>query len=413
MFRSRKRHRAVLPPLWAGPLSSRREVQSRSLIVENEDDVMTDKRDYYEVLGVDKSASSGDLKNAFRRLARKYHPDRSTEENAEERFKEIQEAYAVLSDDNKRAQYDRFGHEGPQGSPFGGFGGGGFNINLEDILGGDFFSSFFGGGSRRRQSRRGSDILLRHSVELSDVFEGSEQELVLDLPEPCGTCDGTGAKGGDLKTCSACSGQGQVRVRQQVGPFIQESVQACQECSGRGKVAEHPCDDCEGRGQEMKSNTLRFNVPEGAESGTRLRMRGKGEPAPKGVGEPGDLFIELEIEPHAWFERSGSDLIMSLPLGYADLLLGTTVELDHLDGKPLVIKVPPHSNSGETIEVRKRGLPRQRGGGRGDVVVLLKLHMPKKVPKSTKKHLESIRGDLAPGDVRSSILDDAEERRRS
>ena len=133
MFRSRKRHRAVLPPLWAGPLSSRREVQSRSLIVENEDDVMTDKRDYYEVLGVDKSASSGDLKNAFRRLARKYHPDRSTEENAEERFKEIQEAYAVLSDDNKRAQYDRFGHEGPQGSPFGGFGGGGFNINLDDI----------------------------------------------------------------------------------------------------------------------------------------------------------------------------------------------------------------------------------------------------------------------------------------
>ena len=274
-----------------------------------------------------------DLKNAFRR--RKVCPIGL--KKTPKIFKEIQGAYAVLST-TETCPYDRFGHDGPQGSPFGGFGGGGFNINLDDILGGDFFSSFFGGGSRRRQSRRGSDILLRHSVELSDVFEGSEQELVLDLPEPCGTCDGTGAKGGDLKTCSACSGQGQVRVRQQVGPFIQESVQACQECSGRGKVAEHPCDDCEGRGQEMKSNTLRFNVPEGAESGTRLRMRGKGEPAPKGVGEPGDLFIELEVEPHAWFERSGSDLIMSLPLGYADLLLGTTVELDHLDGKPLVIK---------------------------------------------------------------------------
>ena len=227
---------------------------------------MADKRDYYEVLGVEKSATSGDLKNAFRRLARKYHPDRSTEEDAEDRFKEIQEAYAVLSDEQKRSHYDRFGHDGPQGSPFGGFGGGGFNINLDDILGGDFFSSFFGGGSRRRQSRRGSDILLRHSVELKDVFEGSEQELVLDLPEPCSTCDGTGAKGGDLKTCAACSGQGQVRIRQQVGPFIQESVQACQECGGRGKVAEHPCDGCAGRGQEMKSNTLRFNVPEGAES---------------------------------------------------------------------------------------------------------------------------------------------------
>ena len=366
---------------------------------------MTDKRDYYEVLGVEKSATAGDLKNAFRRLARKYHPDRSTEEDAEDRFKEIQEAYAVLS-------YDRFGHDGPQGSPFGGFGGG-ININLEDILGGDFFSSFFGGGSRRRQQRRGNDILLRHSVDLEDVYLGSEQEVELDLPEPCSACEGTGAKGGELKTCTTCSGQGQIRVRQQVGPFIQESVQTCQDCGGRGKVAVHPCSVCDGRGQVMKSNTLRFNVPEGAEGGTRLRMRGKGEPAPSGVGEAGDLFIELEIEPHRWFERSGSDLIMSLPLGYADLLLGTTVELEHLDGKPLIIKVPAHSNSGETVEIRKRGLPRQRGGGRGDVVVLLKLHMPKKVPKAAKKSLEGLRADLAPKDTEQSILDDTNERRRS
>ena len=330
-------------------------------------------------------------KNAFRRLARKYHPDRSTEEDAEDRFKEIQEAYAVLSDEQKRAQYDRFGHNGPQGSPFGGFGGGGFNINLEDILGGDFFSSFFGGGSRRRSTRRGSDILLRHTVSLRDVFLGTEQEVVVDLPEPCGTCDGTGAKDGKLKTCSTCGGQGQVRVRQQVGPFIQEAVQTCQDCGGRGQIAEQPCPDCSGRGQKLKSSTLRFTVPEGAEDGTRMRMRGKGEPAPQGVGEPGDLFIELEIEEHVWFERSGSDLIMSLPLGYADLVLGTTVELEHLDGKPLIIKVPAHSNSGETIELRKRGLPRQRGGGRGDVVVLLKLHMPKKVPKATRKGLDAMR----------------------
>ena len=140
---------------------------------------MSEKRDYYDVLGVEKSASASDLKNAFRRLARKYHPDRSTEEDAEDRFKEIQEAYAVLSDDQKRAQYDRFGHSGPQGSPFSGFGGGGFNINLEDILGGDFFSSFFGGGSRRRSTRRGSDILIRHSISLRDVYLGSEQEVEL------------------------------------------------------------------------------------------------------------------------------------------------------------------------------------------------------------------------------------------
>ena len=261
---------------------------------------MTEKRDYYEVLGVEKSASSGDLKNAFRRLARKYHPDRSTEEDAEDRFKEIQEAYAILSDEQKRAHYDRFGHDGPQGSPFGGFGGG-ININLEDILGGDFFSSFFGGvlGEDNNDAATISCFVIRLTFRM---FLGSEQEVVLDLPEPCTTCEGTGAKGGELKTCTSCSGQGQVRVRQQVGPFIQESVQACQDCGGRGKVAERPCSACDGRGQEMKSNTLRFNVPEGAEGGTRLRMRGKGEPAPRGVGEAGDLFIELEIEPHRWFE---------------------------------------------------------------------------------------------------------------
>lgn len=390
-----------------------REVQIRSSIANHEDDNMSDKRDYYEVLGVEKSASSGDLKNAFRRLARKYHPDRSTEPDAEERFKEIQEAYAVLSDEQKRAHYDRFGHDGPQGSPFGGFGGGGFNINLEDILGGDFFSSFFGGGSRRRRTRRGSDILLRHSVELVDVLLGSEQEVVLDLPEICTTCEGTGARGGVLETCTTCGGQGQVRVRQQVGPFIQEVLQTCSDCGGRGKIAEHPCGDCEGTGTQLKSNTIRFSVPEGAENGTRLRMRGRGEPAPQGVGEPGDLFIEIEIETHPWFERTGSDLIMSLPLGYADLLLGTTVELEHLDGKPLIIKVPPHSNSGETIEVRKRGLPRQRGSGRGDVVVLLKLHMPKKVPKATRKSLDALRTDLSPDDVLDSIVKDASDRRKS
>ena len=391
----------------------RREVQSRFRIVRTEDAALSDKRDYYEVLGVEKSASPSELKNSFRRLARKYHPDRSTEPDAEDRFKEIQEAYAVLSDEQKRAQYDRFGHDGPQGSPFGGFGGGGFNINLEDILGGDFFSSFFGGGSRRRTSRRGSDILLRHSITLEDVYLGSEQEVVVDLPVPCSTCEGTGAKDSILMTCSTCSGQGQVRVRQQVGPFIQEAVQPCQDCGGKGKIAEQPCETCNGQGLDLKSSTLRFTVPEGAENGTRMRMRGKGEPAPQGMGEPGDLFIELEVEPHDWFERSGSDLIMSLPIGFADLLLGTSIELKHFDGKPLTIKVPPHSNSGETIELRKRGLPRQRGGGRGDVVVLLKLHMPKKVPKSVRKSLDSLRGDLAPDDTISSILDDADERRRS
>ena len=166
---------------------------------------MSKKRDYYEVLGVDRQAGEKDLKNAFRRLARKYHPDRSTEDDAENRFKELQEAYAVLSDSEKRSQYDRFGHDGPQGNPFGGFGSGGFNINFEDILGGDFFSNIFGGGRSRRRERRGSDILLRHSIELAAVLTQAEEEVVIDLPEPCQSCDGSGAKDGATINCETCS----------------------------------------------------------------------------------------------------------------------------------------------------------------------------------------------------------------
>ena len=373
---------------------------------------MSEKRDYYEVLGVAKSASASELKNAFRSLARKYHPDRSQEDNAEEMFKEIQEAYAVLSDDEKRTQYDRFGHNSPGGSPFSGFGGGGFNINLEDILGGDFFSNIFGGGGgSRRSRRRGSDIRMYHSVDLKQIYEGSTEEVEVELPVPCSQCDGTGAKDGKITQCGDCSGQGRVRMRQQVGPFVQDVVRECPSCNGTGNTVSEKCSSCKGKGKDIQSSKLRFNVPAGAESGTRLRMRGRGEPAPQGKGEDGDLFIEIEVEQHSWFERSNADLIMSLPLGYSDLLLGTTVTLQHIDGKDLNIKVPAYSNSGDTIEIKKRGLPRTRGSGRGDVVILLKLHMPKKIDKKSKKVLQSLQSVLAPSDVLQRIKDDAHERR--
>ena len=374
--------------------------------------VMSDKRDYYEVLGVEKNASEGDLKNAFRSLARKYHPDRSTEDGAEDKFKEIQEAYAVLSDQEKRAQYDRFGHNGPGGSPFGGFGGGGgFNINLEDILGGDFFSSMFGGGGGRSSRRRGNDIRIRHTVSLQDIYSGSSEEVELELPTGCDACDGTGAEGGETQTCPDCNGQGRVRMRQQVGPFVQDVVRECPTCNGAGQTAANSCSSCDGTGQTMKMTTLRFSIPAGTEEGTRLRMRGRGQPAPKGKGQHGDLFIEIEVEEHPWFERSGPDLIMSLPLGYADLVLGTTVSLDHLDGKNLTIKVPAGTNSGDTLEIRKRGLPGRRSGGRGDVIVLVKLHMPKKVDKKSKKALQELRSSLAPTDLIDRIKKDASDRR--
>ena len=371
---------------------------------------MVEKRDYYEVLGVDKSAGEKELKNAFRSLARKYHPDRSTEDDAEDKFKEIQEAYAVLSDSEKRQMYDRYGHNSPGGSPFGGFGGGSFNINLEDILGGDFFSSFFGGGSRRSRNL-GNDVIVRYSINLESVFDGTSEELEIELPTTCDDCSGTGAEGGDIISCSNCGGQGKIRARQQVGPFVQDVIRDCPTCSGMGQIIKTKCKTCKGSGQQLKETKLRFTIPKGAEDGTRLRMRGKGEPALRGRGENGDLFIELEIEQHDWFERSGADLIMSLPLQYTDLVLGTTIKLPHIDGSELKINVPKMTNSGETIEIRGKGLPRIRGSGRGDVVVLVKLEMPKKVSKSELKQLESTRHNYNDEELQQRIKQDAKKRR--
>lgn len=373
---------------------------------------LSDKRDYYEVLDVERSATEKDLKNSFRRLARKYHPDRSEEEDAENKFKQIQEAYAVLSDPEKRAHYDRFGHDSPTGNPFGGFSGGGFNINLEDLLGGDFFSGFFGGGGGgRRRERRGSDILVRHSIDMATVISGSDESIELDLPSECLICSGTGAKGGSTTTCDGCQGQGRVRVRQQIGPFVNEVVQDCRECSGVGSTIDSKCEDCSGLGHKIETKTIRFTVPPGSEDGTRLRLRGQGQPAERGQGKSGDLLVEIEVLTHPWFERNGSDLIMSLPLGYPDLVLGTTITLDHIDGKKLDIVIPAKSSAGHTLEIKKRGLPRLRRNGRGDVIVLLKLHMPKSISKAEKKQLKAMGEGLNPEDQLQTILDDAADRR--
>lgn len=365
------------------------------------------KRDYYEVLGVDRGADEKALKNAFRRLARRYHPDRSDEPDAEDRFKEIQEAYAVLSDPQKRAQYDRFGHDGPG---MGGFGGGG--INISDLFGGsDIFSAFFGGGGTSERGR-GADMVYHHTVRFEDVMNGSEEQVELDLPTSCLPCEGTGAEGALLDSCDACGGRGVTSRVVQMGPFQTRQDRACSMCNGRGRTPRASCGSCRGRGRVDRSTTLRFNIPPGAEDGTRLRLRGKGEPGRDGQAA-GDLFVEIDVAPHAWFERNRNDLIMSLPLGFADLALGTKVTLDHVDGSPLEIIVPRGSSSGETIEIPRRGLPRLRGGGRGDVIVLLKLHMPATLSKSTKRALEDLRKELAPQDLEERIRSEASERRRN
>ena len=373
---------------------------------------MSEKRDYYQVLGVSKDADDKELKKAFRSLARKYHPDKNDAPDADEKFKEIQEAYAVLSDSDKRRNYDRFGHNAPGGSPFGPGGFQGFNINLDDILGGDFFSNIFGGGRRRSTQSQGNDILVRHEITLKSVLKGGKDEIEIDLPSTCEECNGTGAKDGITTECSECDGVGQVRIRQQIGPFVQDSIRPCAKCEGSGREFTSKCKACAGDGKKNESQVLRFNIPPGAQDGTRLRIRGKGQPAPFGKGLPGDLFIELVVEEHPWFERNGMDLIMSLPLGFSDLALGTSVSLPHIDDKDLVIKVPAGTNSGDTITISSRGVPSSRGIGRGDIVVLCKLHMPKKFDKSTKKSLDALRNSLSgSGDIIDRVIDDAEERR--
>ena len=370
---------------------------------------MSDKRDYYEVLGVEKNADDKELKQAFRILARRYHPDKNDAEDAESRFKEIQEAYAVLSDPDKRRQYDRFGHNVPGGSPFG---AGGFNINLEDILGGDFFSSIFGGG--RRSSGGGADIRIRHQVTLEEAYNGTKSELNLDLPTECLSCQGTGAEGGSTSTCGTCRGQGRVRVRQQIGPFISDAVQTCEECQGSGFTHDADCGDCDGIGSVNQPQTIRFDIPEGADNGMVMRMRGRGEPARRGRGQPGDLHIEIMVEEHPWFERSGMDLIMSLPLGYSDLVTGCDVTIPHVDGKDLKISVPSKSNSGDTVTIPRRGMPSNRSRGRGDVIVLLKLVMPTKFSKQELKKIKEMKQIL---DGELSIIErmenDAKIRRHS
>jgi molecular chaperone DnaJ len=374
---------------------------------------MSGKRDYYEVLGVSKDASDKELKQAFRSLARKYHPDKNSDAGADEKFKEIQEAFGVLSDNEKRAQYDRFGHSGP--SMGGGFSG--FDIRYEDLFGSgleDLFSNFFGGGSRSSRTRqsRGQSILVRKNIPFQMAFQGGSEELTLDIYVSCDNCSGSGgASSNDVDICSTCKGHGQVTQTRQVGPFVQQTSGMCPSCQGRGKTIINPCNNCRGDGRVKKKQTIRFNVPEGVDTGMRLRMRGKGHAAQQG-GVAGDLEIELILDQHPWFERDGSELLMSLPVGFPDLMLGKTIEISHLDGKPLSIKIPPNSLAGHTLNISGRGLPNGRGR-RGDVIILLKLYIPKKSGKDVKSKVKTLQNDLGISDeeIESAILKESRDRR--
>ena len=359
---------------------------------------MASKRDYYNILEVNKDATEDQIKQSFRSLARKYHPDKNPNDAAaESKFKEIQEAYAILSNSEERRKYDVFGHERPGGSPFGSRGFQGVDINFDDLFGGGFesiFSQFFGGQQSDRS--RGSDLLVRHSVPFQAAMDGLEDELEIEALKDCDGCNGLGStKDGGSRPCPSCEGRGRIDEVSMIGPFRQRVRKDCTPCRGSGRLVSDPCIDCRGNGRALQSIRVKFFVTPGIVSGNRLRMREHGEASSSLNGSSGDLYIEIEVEPHPWFERDGSDLLMALPLSFADLTLGTTVEIPHIDSETLLIKVPPSSNPGETISIPGRGLPSNHlRPNRGSVTVVLRLQSPKKPSRKLKKKIDEIRAEL-------------------
>ncbi len=344
---------------------------------------MSEKRDYYEVLGVSKDVDERTLKKAYHKLAMQFHPDKNPgDKQAEESFKEASEAYSNLSDADKRAHYDRFGHNGPEMG--GGYSAQQYAVNLQDIFG-DLFGDIFGG--RRRGSAanasRGSDLRFHMEVAFEEAAFGVQKDIAIPRLEDCGTCSGSGAKPGTrVSVCSQCGGSGEIRVAQ--GFFA--IAQTCRGCGGAGRTVESPCADCRGRGQSEQERNLAVKVPQGVNEGTRLRFVGEGE-AGRGGGPRGDLYVVLSIKEHPLFQREEQDVICEVPLSFPQAALGCTLEVPTLDGK-VSMKVPPGTQPGGVFRLRNKGVPHLRGTGRGDQLVKVRIEVPKKLNREQQEHLE-------------------------
>lgn len=355
------------------------------------------KRDYYEVLGVGRSATKDELKKAYRKLAIKYHPDKNPgDSTAEEKFKEAAEAYDVLNNDDKRARYDRFGHDGLSG----GFGGGGGGMNMEDIFsqfsdifggGGSPFDSFFGdGGGRGARARRGSNLRIKLKLTLEEVSEGVDKKIKVKRYTNCDTCGGNGAKNGSsLSTCSTCGGSGQVRkvVNTMLGQMV--STSTCPACGGEGKTINEKCDDCGGEGRQLEEEVIPVSIPAGVTEGMQLSMSGKGNVPPRG-GVPGDLLIVVEETPHEHLTRRGTDVIYDLQLSFVDVALGTSVEVPTINGKAK-IKVDAGTQSGKILRLRGKGIKDIEGYGRGDQLIHINVWTPQNLTKQERELLEQLR----------------------
>lgn len=349
---------------------------------------MSTKRDYYEVLGISKGAEAQEIKKAYRKLAMKYHPDRNPgDEEAEEKFKEINEAYEVLSDDTKRKTYDQFGHDGLNGQGgFGGQGFGGFEDMFGDIFGDMFGGSFGGGRARRRGPQRGADIRQSVTISFEEAAFGKKMSIKVNRSEECEECNGTGAKPGtSKKTCSTCNGTGQVRTVQRT-PFGNiASSRPCSDCNGTGEVIESPCSKCHGTGNTRKVKTIEVDIPAGIDDGQMIKLSAQGEVGEKGAPR-GDLYIVVNVKSHPLFTRDGNDIYFEMPITFVQATLGDEIEVPTLDGK-VKYSVPEGTQTGTVFRLKEKGIPRIRGNSRGDQYVKVVVEIPKKLNDKQKELL--------------------------
>lgn len=340
------------------------------------------KRDYYEVMGISKDATPEEIKKTYRRLARKYHPDVNKEPDAADKFKEVKEAYEVLSDEQKRAQYDRFGHAASQGQ---GFGGGGFGA--EDFGGfGDIFDMFFGGGGRRDPNapRQGNDLQYTMTLDFEEAIFGKETDISIPSEEKCDTCKGSGAKPGTKpETCKHCQGSGQLNMEQNTpfGRVVNKRV--CHHCSGTGKEIKEKCTTCHGKGTVKKQKKIHIKIPAGIDNGQQIRVAGKGEPGVNG-GPAGDLYVVVQVRPHEFFQRDGDDIFCDMPITFAQAALGDEIEVPTVHGK-VKLKIPAGIQTGKTFRLRGKGVPNVRGYGHGDQNVRIRVITPTNLTERQKE----------------------------
>jgi molecular chaperone DnaJ len=356
------------------------------------------KRDYYDILGVGKNADKLELKKVYRKLALKYHPDKNPSKEAEEKFKEISEAYAVLSDDEKRKMYDQFGHAGIdqqyssedifRGADFGDiFRGMGFDFN-------DIFSQFFGGGgfSHRQRRYRGADLRYDIQISLEDAYNGLEQNIRIPRTETCDNCKGTGAKPGtNPKSCPQCHGSGQMKQTRRTAFGMFTQVAPCSRCNGSGEIVEQRCSKCNGRKTIQVTRSIALKIPGGVDDGSQLRLHGEGESGPGGTG---DLYIVVHIKQHSRFNRHGKDLHTKKTISFPEATLGTKLDIIGLNGEQLEVKIPEGTQTGDILKVKRKGMPHLRGSAFGDLYIEMYVETPKKISRKAKKLLIELQQEI-------------------